>query len=47
MKISPSSEGVELITIFTVEMYGCKDKDGVYLEFKYVYYTKIEDITDL
>ena len=47
MKISPESKGIELITLFTVEMKKCKDEDGIILEYKYVYYTSLNDISDL
>ena len=47
MKISPESDGIELITLFTVEMNECKDEDGIILEYKYVYYTSLNDIGDL
>ena len=47
MKISPESEGIELITLFAVEMNQCRDLDGIILEYKYVYYMSLIDITDL
>ena len=28
-------------------MRGCHDEDGVFLEYKYIYYTREEDIFDL
>lgn len=37
---------MELITLFVTEMLGCKDIDGILLEYKYVYYTKLQDIND-
>ena len=47
MKLSPESGSIELITLFTVSMNGCFDKDGIILEYKYVYYTNESDIADL
>ena len=43
----PESGGVELLTVFTLTMEGCKDEDGVILEYKYVYYSSQNDINDL
>ena len=47
MRISPKSDGIELLTLFAVEMNECKDEDGIILEYKYVYYKSLNDIADL
>ncbi len=35
------------MTLFTVDIEGCIDEDGIILEYKYVYYTNENDISDL
>lgn len=45
--ISPESNGTELLTIYNTELLGCRDDDGIILEYKYVYYKSLEDINDL
>ncbi len=47
MEITPEKDGIELLTLFTVNMHGCRDEDGIILEYKYVYYTHENDINDL
>jgi len=47
MKLSPQKDGIELITLYRVEMEGCSDEDGINLYYKYVYYKNKEDIDNL
>ena len=38
---------MDLPILFTVGMEGCKDLDGIILEYKYVYYTNENDTSNL